>query len=171
MEQRNTIVRVPRLGPVERLACLLMRPFMLIVSGTFREEPKSGIGPLNYVRLPRYESDTLDPDMMVFCEGTKNRVDSGIRCHMPIFGGWRNYTVLERADSDVGAWYVGFRHPDDLLAEVCREKNTLPTRMLVGTRTVAFFGIDNETRRQIPIRLVGSGRIGDGNVYSRSPLR
>lgn len=169
MEQ--IIIQVDPPGPITRLACLLMRPFMCIVSGAFREEPKSGIGPLNYERLFRYESGALDPDMMVFCKGTKNRVDSGIRCHMPIFGGWRNYVILDRADSDDGAWYVGFRHPDDLLTEVCRERNTLPTRMLVGPRDVAFFGIDNGTRRQIPIRLIDMGRIGDGGAYSKSPLR
>jgi len=165
------IILVDPPGLITRLACLLLRPFMRIASGTFREEPKSGIGLLNYVRLSRYESGALDPGMMVFCKGTKNRVDSGIRCHIPIFGGWRNYAVLDRSDSGTGAWYVGFQHPGNLLTEVCRERNTLPTRMLVGSRDVAFFGIDNETRRQIPIRLIKTGRIGEGGAYSKSPLR
>lgn len=86
--------------------------------------------------------------------------------HMPIFGGWKNYIVLESKESP---WYVGW------LSCEFSQLHCLPikgnkVKVLTGkkgTKTL-FFGV-NQNVEQVIIKSVAEGKLGDGE-FNKVPL-
>lgn len=87
---------------------------------------------------------------------------------MPIFCGWTEYVVLEPASDIQGVWHVGWITVD--VCGVTRIELKGPVRLLLGPHSVLFFGIDAVTGKQIPIRDIGRGTIGDGCSFASLPL-
>lgn len=108
--------------------------------------------------------------MKVFCAGDKSaRVRFWLKIplfHIPLFGGWKNYVVLQPADSDQG-WHIGWLAHD--VAGVSRIKVRGPVRLLLGSGNVSFFGVNTEGE-QIKLCKIAQGRIGDGSTYAKTPL-
>ena len=86
--------------------------------------------------------------------------------HMPIFGGWKNYVILECKDT---FWYVGW------LSKGFSQAHCLPIKGskvkvltgIKGNKTV-FFGVD-KNGNQVPIKKLAQGILGDGK-YKSVPL-
>ncbi len=90
--------------------------------------------------------------------------------HMPIFGGWRDYVVLEpRAKLRRETWHIGW-----IAADGCTGVSQIPldgpVRVLLGRDPVRFFGLA-EDGSQISIKEIGRGRIGDHGPFRNVPLR
>lgn len=147
-----------------RFADWLMTPLMYIVSGTFRESPQ---------QTHRWNNTKLNKNDIVLnrqymARGVGNQdTPSGsfLRIHLPILGGLRNYVVLEPMTQ--GVWHVGWEKGDRIA--VTRIPLKGPVRMLVGQGDAHFFGID-ANGYQIPIKKIGTGRIGDRGPYTKLPL-
>ena len=164
--------QVRPLGKLAAIADVLMTPIMYIVAGTFSESPQRTHF-WNNTKLGLRQVEHLKNEMMVACKGagtTGVRFWLGIPLfHLPIFGGWKNYVVLQSCDMVGRKWHVGWIAGD--VAGVSRIELRGPgglVRMLIGPGDVSFFGVNEG--EQIPIRLVARGRLGDGGRYRRVPL-
>ena len=152
------------------MADAVMSPVMLLVSGAPQEAPQETHF-WNNQKFKLEDLDWLDSNMTACCEGVPGAVPAwrlGIpMMHVPILGGWRDYTVLEIAKDVV--WYVGWRTP-----RVCGVSR-IPiagnrVRALLGGEATEFFAI-SEYGEQLPLRSVWQGVIGAGGPFSRLPLR
>jgi hypothetical protein len=65
-------------------------------------------------------------------------------------------------------WYVGWYCPLGVTG-VSRIKIFEPARLLVGPYDVYFFGVDCKGR-QIAVKKIGGGVIGQGGPFVRKPL-
>jgi hypothetical protein len=162
-------IRVRPLGRLARFADVLMTPIMYIISGTFREAPQ---------QTHRWNNTTLKPEQVahlgdgkkVFCSGVAS---AGVRFwlsipffHIPLLGGWKDYVVLQPADTNQ-EWYIGWLAHD--VAGVSRIRIRGPVRMLLGPGDVSFFGVNLEGD-QIQLQEIGRGKIGDGGRFRNAPL-
>jgi hypothetical protein len=89
--------------------------------------------------------------------------------HMPIFGGWRDYVVL--APTEDTGWYVGWVVPYGGHCGISRIKLRGPVRMLKGPDPTTFFALRASDGKQILIRSIGAGSLGDRGFFSRLPLQ
>lgn len=156
-------------GPASKIGDLLMVPLMYLVSGTFRESPQ-WTHRWNNTEIPSDSLRGMDSGTMAMAEGSPDSFSGPrrIRFHMPAFGGWRDYVVLE--PSVDRKWYLGWTTAPDAGGGVSRIPLSGPVRALRGPNDMLFFGIDAETGKQIPIRIIGKGRIGNGGEFSRVKL-
>ncbi len=162
-------IHVQPLGWLGRIADVLMRPVMYMISGTFSEVPQR----THYWNNTKLKSDQvahLRDEMKVFCRGIKS---AGVRFwfkipffHIPIAGGWKNYVVLQPVDLSK-VWHVGWIAHD--VTGISRIKVTGPVRVLLGSKDVSFFGISSEGD-QLQLEEISRGKIGDGGKYAKSPL-
>jgi hypothetical protein len=90
----------------------------------------------------------------------------GVRIHTTIFGGWQDYLILE-AEGFQRFWHVGwlidFEDTGYQKSQVQKLQIHSPhIKVLKGTPNlgVTFFALD-ETGKQLPLRQVAEGRIGD----------
>ena len=158
---------VPPLGWLARLGDILMIPLMYVVSGTFREIPQQ-THRWNNQKLSFSEVEALDRSSMVSFSSVKGTSDShhGIRFHLPILGGWKDYAVLQPTHDE--EWHIGWITRD--VIGVSRIRLSGPVRMLLGPGEVTFFGIDARSEEQVSIQKAGVGRIGHGGPYAKLPL-
>lgn len=91
--------------------------------------------------------------------------------HMPIFGGWTHYLVLENKDFNNLPWFIGWR----IHSAGVTQYSNLPikkakVRVLSGLKgnKVSFFGLTKEGK-QVNLSLVDKGVIGDSK-YADVPL-
>lgn len=88
--------------------------------------------------------------------------------HMPIFGGWKSYVILENTEFS-NAWFVGWKTPS--FYQVSRLKISTPLVKLLkgrkGDKSI-FFGFDLNGN-QIKLKKVADGTLGD-NKFSNVPL-
>lgn len=164
----KTIIVVPPLGWLAKIADILMVPLMYLISGTFIEVPQRGHR-WNNKRLSKTDVEKLDVTLMVNCEGIPNSMKFRwlFLYHIPILGGWKNYVVMRPTDSERD-WYVGFITHD--IIGISMVKLSGSVRMLIGNGDVSFFGIDAENYEQITIAEVGRGLIGRGDKFSKEIL-
>jgi hypothetical protein len=104
---------------------------------------------------------------MIRREGVKAIQRLGILFHLPIFGGWRQYIVL--AAEHHGKWHIGWSTPDQTAVSRLALNADEPVRMLLGPGSVSFFAITAEGF-QIPLAMIGQGRIGDNGPHSKVTL-
>jgi hypothetical protein len=162
-------LKVRPIGWVARIADVLMVPIMYLLSGTFRERPQKTHA-WNVQNLTKYEASLLDQHKMVYCEGVQKAIARShwwsFWFHVPIFGGWRNYVVLDTGFT--GKWHVGWR-VSDMGVQISKVALVGPVRMLLGSGAVLFFGVTDDGF-QLPIHRVGEGRIGDRGPHSKIQL-
>jgi hypothetical protein len=91
---------------------------------------------------------------------------AGALAHLTRFGGWKHYLVL--ASQTTEDWHIGWRW--SMGAGVSRVPVSGPVRVLVGPDPTEWFGISAYTNRQVPIHIIGEGRIGEGGKFSQVPL-
>lgn len=163
---------VRALGPAERLGDWLMHPAMRFVSGTLREGTQQ-THRWNNEYLTEEDITYLDHSMIVSAQGdpaaTKRWLLGVIPLfHMPIFGGWRQYRVVEPVDYN-GVWYIGWI-PKDAPPGL----SLLPTeggvRVLEGPGPCRWFGVTKDGT-QIALCEVGVGHTGKGGPFAHIPLR
>jgi len=149
---------------------MVMTPVMYLLSGTLRESPQRTHF-WNNTKLAPDEVAPLHRDMMVQSGGvggeSSRRVSRLPLFHMPVFGGWKNYIVLEPQDARQ-PWHVGWIAED--VAGVSRLSFTGPVRVLEGPGAVQFFGVSSDEQSQVAIRKLAQGRIGDGGPFAHMPL-
>lgn len=159
------------LGPIARFGDLVLRPLMYLLAGTVWEAPQEthwwnnrSLSRTKIALLSKHKTVTSNGDPTA----TKRRLFWLVpRFHCPVFGGWRNYVAMEPAEY-LDTWYIGW------LTENVNEVSLLPirggVRALEGPGPVAWFGI-TETGREVELRLLGRGRIGEGGPFAHLPLR
>ena len=108
---------------------------------------------LEYFDMAFFDGDdTVDPNTYPF-----------LRC---LSGSWKNYEVLEPIEEVL--WHVGWvsgKH-----AAVSKITLTGAVKVLIGPGDVYFFGIDAQSKTQIPIVNTGSGnRLHEGE-HAHIPL-
>ncbi len=129
---------------------------MRLISGAPSESPQE----THNWHIQKLQDFVPDPALAVVVQGKgtspfKNA--GGPLFHIPILGGWREYVVLEA----VGPWHVGWSVAGS--ATINKLPLEGPVRLLRGLDgwQVTFFALDT-AGNQIPITVVGEGRIGDG---------
>ena len=157
---------IQQMGFAAKRANATFRPLMYILAGTVWEEPPQTY-PWNLERLRPRQIQSFDrtPAWMVPVDAATGAVKLGVRSHMPVFGGWRDYVVLEPVEY-VGEWYIGWIRD---VVEASRTPLQGRVRMRRGDLSVLFFGT-TKNGTQIRIRLVGEGRIGEGGLHAQVPL-
>lgn len=163
----STQLKVKPLGSIAKIADYLMTPVMHLVGGTRFREKAQRTHVWNNTKLTAAQTSTLSEDLMVHLYGIPSKDLSGIGRHLTIFGGWRPYAVVKRADGS-RPWHVGWITPS--VSGVSRVELTTPCRVLIGPTNVYFFGIDAETGVQIQVILEGRGLIGKPERYRKLPL-
>lgn len=153
------MVKVRKLSALEKMLDTIMIPIMWILSGFTRDSiqethPWHG-QPVNLL---------LDMDLSVSVQATKARHTPEkfpwFLFHAPIFGGWREYLVLEVSEGCITPWHIGWavvgKKP-----EVSRlELSGLQVKVLKGPKAVVFFAIDSHGV-QIPLVIRDKGNLGD----------
>lgn len=162
-------LHIPPLGWLARFADWLMTPIMYLLSGTLKESPQRTHA-WNNMRLSKRDASIINLDRCVWCDRTPSaspRFFLGLPLfHMPVFGGWKEYVVLEPWGNH-GAWHIGWITETSI--GVSRLTLHGPVRMLLGSTEGAFFGISAEGK-QIPLTKVGVGTIGSGYLRTDIPL-
>lgn len=149
------------------LADTLLDPVMRLLSGRPSEAPQETHA-WHVQPLTPNEVASIDLGLCVVVDGNERSVYTrvgGPLFHIPLLGGWRNYVVLEAKAS--GHWHIGWLHEELPTAPQFKAVNRLQltrsrVRMLrgvTGMRT-KFFALD-ATGNQIPLALVGEGKLGD----------
>ncbi len=91
------------------------------------------------------------------------------RFHIPRWGGWREYVVLQPELSD-SVWYPGWLWGESA-GGISLKPLMGPVRLLRGPGAVSFFGVD-AMGYQVPLRNIGYGRIGETPLgHAPIPLR
>lgn len=162
----DKIIVRPR-GWVLRLADSLMKPVMYLVSGTLREEPQMTHRWNNH-KLGQYQIRWLLKENVLLVPGMHGTNDRGIlRFHIPLFGGWKQYVVLEPEDGKP-TYHIGWNTDD--VCGISRIPITGAVRMLVGPSDALFFAVEATSGQQIKLRSIGKEKIGDGGPFSHFPL-
>ncbi|OGD32372.1 hypothetical protein A3C91_04950 [Candidatus Azambacteria bacterium RIFCSPHIGHO2_02_FULL_52_12] len=164
-------IHVQPLGWLARLADIGIMPLMYLISRTFKEAPQQTHF-WNNTKLKSYAVEYLAKECMVRCDGVPASTRwHGIPIfHIPIFGGWKDYIVLEPSDPARVSqeWYVGWI-TDDVIG-ISRIILRGPVRLLLGPCPVSFFGINAEKGKQLAVHKIGDGRIGNGGPHAQTPL-
>lgn len=149
----------------------LMLPVMYLLQGNLSDQPQR-THYWNYTCIPEIELlPRLESEKLLKLPGD----DSASRrwfwglplLHMPIFGGWRQYYVLEPEDDSVDGWFIGW--VIGKYSGVSHVSLRGPVRMLKDNRPVSFFAFKSEGN-QIRIRLIGEGSLGESREYGKLPL-
>lgn len=159
---------IPPTGWLTYCGDWLMAPLMYLVAGSFTEAPQE-THRWNNLKFNWREVKLLELDLMTRVTGTpagRRWLGKIPLFHLPILGGWREYVVLAPAVP------VMYWHPGWYTSDVCgasRLARVGSVRLLRGNETAYFFGV-NECGEQIPLTIVGYGRIGDGGPFAHLPL-
>ncbi|MCX6722808.1 MAG: hypothetical protein NT094_01920, partial [Candidatus Staskawiczbacteria bacterium] len=167
------IIDIGNYGLGLRLLDASLSPAMRILAGrAFFEASQTG----HLWNVRTVKAALLSTEMMVLEKGVSDAIqrkhELDPKFHMPLFGGWREYIVLESVGYD-GEWSVGwmvFEEGGNLLTQVSLLKQRGRVRVLIGREQVYFFGCDPRGD-QISIQKVGKGHIGDGGEFRKVPLR
>ena len=88
--------------------------------------------------------------------------------HSTKYVGWQRYLVLDMAFSAEEEWYIGWRWKGG--QGVSRITLKGPRRVLLGPGPTEWFGIAVSDNSQVPIKIIGEGKIGGGGKYSHLPI-
>ena len=169
------MLKIKPQGLVGWLADMLMIPFMYILQGTLAESPQQ-THRWNNVKIWdwRRRHTILQKFFFIAFHGDAKARKSLLfgfipLFHMPVFGGWRTFVVLEPVCYD-GVWFVGW-HPADGsdLIGISRVPLYGQVRLTIGPDEVSFFAI-NVDGNPIELRQVGKGKIGQAGTFAKVPL-
>lgn len=161
-----------------RLLDLAMSPLMRLISIAPLERPQES----HAWHAQKFSADDIASIAIEKCIVVEGDDSSPIKSgfgplfHMPLFGGWKNYIVLE-VDAGIDTWHVGWIVRDAKTKDIVRaELQKLPlheqrVRMLIGPsgRETTFCAF-NIQGKQLNISCVGQGRVGDGSEYAKVRL-
>jgi len=163
------MLKPKRQGLVGLIADYLMMPVMYILQGNFKEIPQ---------RTHRWNNVHLRVDDIISLEADKIETIAADTTssswwvgpiphfHMPIFGGWKKFVVIQPKESQK-EWFVGWVLGDFMgLSKIPLKRNV---RLCLGPLPLQFFGVDSDGR-QIDIDIVGYGAIGKAGEFARVPL-
>ena len=130
-------------GVAGRVADYLMLPVMYILQGNFRESPQR-THRWNNIHLKTEDLSSLDADKIesVSADGDSSTwwIGPMPHFHMPIFGGWKNFVVLEPKNPQ-NVWYVGWLIGDFIGFSKIPLKNKV--RLCRGPLPLHFFAVDS----------------------------
>lgn len=158
------------LGLLEKTLDMLLLPFMYVIiwiSGGFRESPQM----THFWNNLKLQKDDYDKTLMCKVKGISEKVSKqgnifkNALFHIPFLGGAKNYVVVGPIDSSKG-WYAGWYN--EHVNGVSRILVTKPVRLLIGRDDINFMGFDSEGR-QILVRVIYYGKIGDSGPFSKFP--
>jgi hypothetical protein len=151
---------------LEKILDAILVPFMYLIAGTFKEKPQQ-THKWNLREIKPEQLSSLDESLFVKVEGADSLIKRhwGILFHFPILGGWKHYVTLEAEKADEG-WQIGWigRKP-----EVSAILLTGPVRVLRGPNGHNFFAVST-TGKQIRLRQIGEGKVGNNDPDSKFPL-
>jgi hypothetical protein len=164
------MIAVRKVSPALRLIDRLLWPVMFLLGGCRLDS----IQETHRWHSQRIQPSEIDRKLTALVEGnersrvTANRVIPFPLFHAPVFGGWRNYTVLQ-VEADVECWHVGWIHRQ--YPQSARPRSHVQ-RLPIGTREVRvltqpigflteYFALDR-FGNQLPLRAVAEGVLGDG---------
>ncbi len=153
-----------------KTADALMIPIMYFLQGNIFELPQKTHF-WNNCKLTRKDASSLDSSLCVTVVEQEHSVPRWFGpvpiFHMPIFGGWKTFVVLEPVDHSVTEWYVGWIASD--VAGLSQIKLTAQVRLLTCEGSAEFFGV-TKNGTQIALQAVGHGKIGEQEEYAKVPL-
>jgi hypothetical protein len=164
------MIQIQKQSFLSKLADTLMIPIMYILQGNLRESPQQTHF-WNNSKLSTDDIKDFTSTSVVTEVGDPKAFPRWFGpipiFHMPIFGGWKTFTVLEPVRKDVGLWYVGWVASD--VAGLSQIPLKSSVRLLTSPGSAHFFGIDTDGEH-IELRIVGHGRIGKAGMFSQVPL-
>lgn len=157
---------VKPLGICARCADVLLIPFMDLLTG---KKDRQHTHRWNNHHLKIEDVDHLNNDLMVYTKGDPEAkpCSHGAIAHTTPVSNWRNYIVIA-PDQYIGIWHVGWISGS--MVGVSRIPLQGPVRLLRGHGGACFFGVTLGGKRQIAVKQIGEGRIGDGSSNSKYPL-
>lgn len=161
------MLKIKKQSLLSKLGDKLMLPIMYFLQGNFREVPQR-THKWNNVKYPIENVNQLISKMICTVEGDENATRRWFLkvipiFHMPIFGGWKRFIVLEPVVKQ-DFWYVGWVAGDTI--GVSQIQLNEKVRLLKGPGPAQFFGI-NEHGEQIDLKLVGEGVIGGRHNFNK----
>ncbi len=165
---------IPPLGWTARLADICMIPIMWLLSGAPFERPQRTHFWNNCKFNPQRFEELHSFLKMIYSDGNPDVISQGwFRFHLPLFGGWRKYIVIEPQAANTDIWHIGWCVADEksepILLGISRIALRGSVRVLRGKNKACFFGISEEGR-QIPLSCIGVGVIGKGGPFRFRPL-
>lgn len=153
-----------------KLADTLMIPVMYFLQGNLRESPQQTHF-WNNCKLSTDDIKDFTRTSVVTEVGDPKAIPRWFGpipiFHMPIFGGWKTFTVLEPVNKEVDLWYVAWIASDVAGISQIPLKNSV--RLLTSPGSAQFFGIDTDGNH-IELHIVGHGQIGKAGEFSQVPL-
>jgi hypothetical protein len=164
------MIEIKKQSFLSTCADALMIPVMYFLQGNLRESPQQTHF-WNNCKLSTDEITDLKGTFVVTEMGEPNALPRWFGpipiFHMPIFGGWKTFTVLEPVRKNVGLWYVGWVASD--VAGLSQIPLKSSVRLLTSPGSAHFFGIDTDGEH-IELQIVGHGRIGTAGEFAQMPL-
>ncbi len=158
-------------GFLSQCADLAMLPLMYLLQGTLREVPQR-THRWNNVKFPVQDLAHLQSDLLVTVPGDVQAVRRWWGplpiFHIPMFGGWSKFAVIEPKTPVSDVWYIGWI-AGDTVAGVSQIPLLSQVRLLVGPGPAQFFGL-TANGDQISVHVVGHGRIRQSGKFAKVPL-
>lgn len=149
-----------------KIANRILDPLMILLNGSSIDSPQQ----THIWNNASIDPDFLQSEMMVHEEGRIKKVPRWFLFlpifHIPILGGWREYIVIKPIISE-SAWHCGWMV--DNICGFSRIQLEGPVRLLIADKKSSYFGLKPDGT-QIPVSVVGYGKIGITSVFSRLPL-
>jgi hypothetical protein len=141
---------------------------MYLVQGHCNEVPQETHF-WNNRKIPETELEWLDPQLMVRVAADPQARKRTLLpfFHMPILGGWKNFTVVSTRHS-IGEWFIGWKTDDVCGLSLIPVRNAV--RVLKGPGETFFFGVDPKGM-QVPVQIIGEGVLGQTHAFQSVPLR
>ena len=153
-----------------RVYDILMLPVMFVLRGCVLDSLQA----THVWHVQPIDPGDIDQKLAVRGEnGDRSRFDGrfSFLFHAPILGGWKKFSVYE-VDEASAPFHIGWINKNLRTGAVESAIHKLPItktriRMLDGTPSfqTSFFAVDS-AGKQIPLRCVGHGKLGDGQYLS-----
>lgn len=157
-------------GLLGRMADYLLMPVMYVAQGNIREAPQR----THFWNNQKFERSelhhALDAAYSLCVLGDGAAAVLYRYCiplfHIPVFGGWRRFVVLEAENSD--HWHIGWAADHGFVGASCIQLRG-PVRMTIGPGDTTFFAVTTDGT-PCRVRQIGSGLIGEAGQWCRTPL-
>jgi hypothetical protein len=164
------MIKVRELSRSASIADQIMWPLMFVLGGLKRDSVQE----THFWHNQSIDRSEINSLLSVVVSGDDeraivktNRIFPFPMFHVPIFGGWRNYVVLQ-VQSDISYWHVGWIHrtctSGSRLLETVQRLRIIEPRVKVLTQPIGFvteyFAI-GPLGEQLPLAVVDHGVLGD----------
>ncbi len=164
------MINIKHQSLISKIADVLMIPVMYFLQWNIREAPQQTHF-WNNQKLVVSEVEDINPKLLVTVAGNPRAIRRWFGpipvFHMPIFGGWKNFIVLEPVQTVSSHWHVGWIASDVIGLSQIKLKG--PVRLLTNPGSVQFFGVLKDGT-QVELHTVGHGSMGQAGKYAKVPL-